>query len=117
MMYTTMNAYGQVPGVYLADRESEILAGLMAMQRRFEGRGEPGPHTAWGDKCCGGDRAMFMAAYKSLRVYEHRQSAAQRRNRNAASLVNMGSRRRGWCCHYGSSWSLLYRKSLWNGSK
>ena len=90
MVYTIMNPFGQVPGAYFADKETDIIPSLQQMAARFASRGESGPYFAWGDSCCGGDRAMFEQSYPSLRTYRPAQLAVQQRSGGTASLQNLG---------------------------
>ena len=68
-LYTCMNEHAQVVGLWMVDSDghSELLPHFQGVQNRFKQHGWEGPHYAYGDNCCGGDRSLFMAAWPSLK--------------------------------------------------
>ena len=97
-LYTAMNGYGQVVGLWFVDQDSmeHLQPYFDAMQQRFECHGVPSPVLAYGDNCCGKDRTMFCASFPGLRHNAEAERQAEAANAKAhrslrsASLCNLG---------------------------
>ena len=69
-LYTLMNGHGEIAGLWFVDQDSRecLLPKFQATNDRFVAQGLPCPRYAWGDNCCGKDRAMFEDAWPSLKA-------------------------------------------------